>query len=323
MALGPSARETLYSQLHNALEAGLPILDGVRETRGLPTRAREAFKQAVATAGTPEAGWQALTGWLPAVELKLLQAGARTGRLVDTLKQVETRAGEQAALRRTVIGALIYPLTILHLALVLLPLPGMVSADGGLSFDLEGYLGTVVPVLLLTWLALGWFWLMARERSRILDGLLACLPFLRRFRKNQDLADAAFLLGAYLEAGLAVDRAWDAVATTLPAPGLKQAAGRLAGKARAGLKLGPELAGETRVFPSLFGNLYRNGEETGSLAETCHQLARRYQDEARSAIRISALLYPLGFSLLVGLYIAARVLLFYAAYFRRIGELGG
>jgi type II secretory pathway component PulF len=321
MPLGPSAREAFYRQLGGSLEAGLPILDAVRETGSLASRDRSAFEEAVTLAGTPEAGWQALGGVLPEVELRLLQAGARTGRLTEMMKRLELRAGEQAGLRRTVIGALIYPLIILHMALVLLPLPRMMSADSGLRFDADAYIGTVVPALVVTWLILGWVWLMARERSRILDGVLACLPFLRGFRKNQDLADAAFLLGACLEAGLPVDRAWDGVASTVPAARLRRAAGRLAEEARAGHALGPVLAREGAVFPSLFARLYRNGEQTGTLAESCHALAKRCLDEARGSVRIAALLYPLGLSLLVGLYVAAQIVLFYAEYFRRIGEL--
>lgn len=83
----------------------------------------EAWSRAVEANGTIH---EAMAGE-PALTLALIEAGEKTGRLPATLRLLSSTQETLATVRDLIVGKLIYPALLIHLALVVLALPGVAT----------------------------------------------------------------------------------------------------------------------------------------------------------------------------------------------------
>ncbi len=135
----------------------------------------------------------------------VLAAGERSGRMPPLARQLAATFSLRARLRDEVVGRLIYPVFLIHLALLLLPLPWVVSGQVPAWFLALGPAGLWVVVIAGA--------LSTRAGSR--SGLFARLALRQPFRllcRPALVADAAAVLGAALSAGLLVPEALELAA---------------------------------------------------------------------------------------------------------------
>ncbi len=89
------------------------------------------------------------------------------------------------------------------------------------------------------------------------------------------LAELLRRVGTSLRAGLDPVRIWQRESSSLPTPGLRQAAAQVALQLGQGQAMHQALRSQ-RLFPELVVELIQVGEESGHLAEVCLQLADHY-----------------------------------------------
>ncbi len=207
----------------------------------------------------------------------VLAAGERAGRMPPLARQLAATFALRARLRDEIAGKLIYPLFLIHLALLVLPLPWVVAAQ------MPVWTMAVGPVSV--WLAIAAAVLTARWSGRA--GLLARLALRAPFHllcRPALMADAAAVLGAAVSAGLLVP---DALELTADACANRELAARLRA-AGVAVRCGrlPDLSAALASC-GLTGDeleLVRTGEHSGKLEQGLGQ-ARALAAE-RFAIRL-------------------------------------
>lgn len=296
-----------YFSLERLLGAGIPLIDALRETSGVPERWRRS------AAARLEAGetWDAVLGnaprWLPWTDRYILSAGAEAGRLPETLPIVRALHEEAAASSRQMLSALIYPLLLIHLAVLLFPLPSLMMEDG------PSYASLVLPALLPLWAVLGVLAYGLRSRWAILRVLGRRLPGLRGAMRTGALSRFTAVLRALYLAGAPLEEAWFGAGQASGDPALARTGRRMVEVIRAGEAPGRVLE-QMPGLPPLFVRFYRTGETSGRLEETLGHLQKAFQEESLTRLRTVTFWYPKILYFGVVAYLAWQIVLFFQGY---------
>lgn len=308
-----------YTQLAQQLEAGLPFVAALRSSRG-PTI--EAMASTIERGGSTDDALRAGAAWLPLPDQLALSAAAEAGRMPQTLHALATRHGQLAKAQLRIVLACVYPLAVLHLGLFLLPITRMIDWEKGFQWSPYAYIRGLAATLIPLWIILAVLITLARQQSRVLTRVARWLPVLRRYAKTQALADLAFTLGNFTEAGVPIGRAWATAALITRSPALKQAADSLASAVERGEPPGRHLT-DWDCFPPDFIAEYRTGEATGKLDFNLARLTGQYQEAANRALALATLLYPALVFLIIAAGVVYFVVSFYAGYLNMISKMAG
>jgi type II secretory pathway component PulF len=316
-------RAAWYHQLAQQLEAGLPFAEAVRAAAGtgVPASGLEMMAAQIESGGTIRDAFAAAAPWLPEGERQVLTAAAEAGRLPRSLESLAERHAQLAAVKFRLALACAYPLAVVHLGLLLLPVVSMIDWETGFHWDTLRYAHALAVTLGPLWaIALGLLWLMRRQNP-VLLAVARRLPFLGRYVAARGLSDFAFALGNFLDAGMPIDRAWAAAGTTSALPELRRAAQSVDAVIARGARPGPML-GTLPGFPPDFVALYRTGETSGQLEQNLLRLAAQYQEQAGRALTLLSLFYPAVVFAAVAVAVAFNVIRIYAGYLSLIEKLG-
>jgi type II secretory pathway component PulF len=143
-------RAELYHQLAQLADAGLPLFQSIETLlRAPPARSfRKPLARVLANlteGATFSDALQALGHWAPSFDIALLRAGEKSGRLPECLKLLAEYYQERARLIRQVISDLMYPLFLFHFAILIAPIPALVSS-GDLMDYAKQTLGVFIPI---------------------------------------------------------------------------------------------------------------------------------------------------------------------------------
>ena len=252
--------------------------------------------------------------WLPPVDVELLAAGAAAGRLPAACRQLAAHHEGVARLSTRAALATLYPLAVVHLGAVVLPLRQLVSASFG------AYARSVAMVLVPLWLAGAAAGVVLGRHAAVRRRVLACLPWAAGYQRARDLSVLATVLEGHVANGLSPVAAWRAAGRATGAPALEALGLHLAAEAEAGRAPGAALAREAAV-PAEFAQQYRAGEQSGRLDESLAWLARRHREEAERKLALASFWYPQFVLLVVCAWVAASVVLLYADYLEELLKL--
>lgn len=322
MPLSHRQLSSWYHQLGQQLTAGLHFANAVRSSRGtgMPDTGLETMAREVEAGGSLEAAWKSAGRWLPHLDQQVLAAAGEVGRLPELLTALATRHRQVGAAKQRVVLASAYPLVLLHVGLLALPLTRMIDWDRGFMWAPATYLRSLALTLLPLWLMLVSLVVAMRRQNPLLARFTRTLPLIGRFVRAQALADFAFLLGHFVTAGKRIDHAWTTAGTSTSDPELRAVADRVSEIIAHGQRPGPELA-RHRCFPPDFVALYQSGEQTGQLDANLLRLASDHQEHAQRALTLSAIVYPGILLLIVAGAVVYHVIAFYAGYLKMIEKL--
>jgi type II secretory pathway component PulF len=251
---------------------------------------------------------------LPAADCPLIAQAARTGRLPEVFQALAQKHEAAAKLAGKVVALLAYPLFVLHMSAIVLPILEHASfTDAGLVFDAQGYTITVLGSLGLLWLILGTLIAAYKCRSPALYALGKRLPLLKKALKLQALSDACHSVGTALHAGAVIDQAWAQVARHNTDAQMRLIAARLQATCVAGSSPTPIIQQE-KFFPAEFKSLYQTGERTGGLDQAMLKLAAVFGERARSQMTVALMAYPSALMLIVVVLVLVSVVRLYAGY---------
>jgi general secretion pathway protein F/type IV pilus assembly protein PilC len=311
-----------YQQLAQNLEAGLPLAAAVRSSQGTgaPAAALETMAATIEHGGTADDALRGARSWLPEADVLALSAANDAGRMPRTLHNLSGRHEQIGAAKLRMMLACAYPLAVLHLCLLLLPLARMIDWEQGFRWSASAYARSVAFTLVPLWCAGFLVWMLARRQSPVLAAIIRFVPALNSYARTQALADFAFALGNFLEAGVPIAPAWAAAGLITPSGDLKAAASAMETVIARGEAPGPKL-GAWKCFPPDFVAQYRTGETTGNLEANLLRLAAQHQASANRALAFATLLYPaimfLGVASIVG-YVVVSI---YGGYLKMLGKL--
>ncbi|WCJ59841.1 type II secretion system F family protein [Fontisphaera persica] len=309
----------VYRQLGNLIQAGVPILQGIRLLRQSPPAAWASRLAGQCLAALEEGttlteAFHRVHPPLPEFDLALIEAGEQGGRLVEVLRLLASHYELQAQIARQTLSDLLYPVFLLHFAVFIFPLPNLVVTGNVAGFLLQTG-GLLVPLYLL----LGLLWYAFRPthsetwRARM-ERWMEWVPVLGKARRKLVLARLTAALQALINAGVPIFRAWELAAAASGSPAIRRAVGQWPPLLAAG-QTPAELVKASGCFPTMFANLYASGEVSGRLDEELRHLQFLYSEEGQHEMRLFWSWVPKITYLIIALAIAYKIITSYLGYF--------
>lgn len=311
-----------YHQLAAMMAAGMPLVQSLDQIRNAPPahdfrRPLERILDGLRRGLTFAESLQQLPHWLPTFDLALIAAGEQSGRLDATCRLLADYYQDRAQLARKVISDLLYPVFLVHFAVLLAPLPAFVVTGNS-----AGYARTTLGVLAPIYLAV-FFLLLACQGQRgqfwraLIEALLNPVPILGKARRSLALARLAAGLEALLSAGIPMLNAWPMAAAASGSPALQRGVDAWHPHLITGESPADQLT-RTPVFPEFFRNIYGTGEISGTIDDALKRLHAYYRDDATRKLRALSEWVPRLVYLGVVAMIAVHIIQFWTRYYEGI-----
>jgi len=321
--------------IRTLLKSGMPItdaievlLDGGEETslnialRKVHSDIREGISLSRALSRHPEV--------FPDIYMKTIVAGEKAGALENILKRLSEYFASSIAIRRKVVGALIYPsilLAVLSVSVTYMVV-AVVPEFAGLFNSLDVPLPLLTSLLLETSGFLGeWFFLLlfalmfavgvlitasqSPEGRLRIDGIKLKIPMIKELEKNFAYSQFSRTMATMIEGGIPI---LDSLEVVLDSFDNKVIASRFSAIPEL-IEKGQSFARAMKSIPEIPRMMVRVvhvGEESGNLGEMLENLADHYDEEITELTdTITSLIEPLmflGMALIVGTVIIALLL---------------
>ena len=317
-------RADFYHQLQQLTSAGLGIVNALDQLKknASSSRYRKATGQLLGLiqGGSPLGeSMRAIPNWLPDFDITLVEAGEQSGRLDRCFRMLGDYYVERAKVAKRVIGALLYPVFLLH----------VLAAVAALVLFFWYPKLAVMPILALGGIYvltfLGIYALQNKHseawRSQV-EFFLGLIPILGKARRHLAVARLSAALEALISAGISIIEAWHLAAKASGSVVLQRTVDSWIPMLRAG-KTPAEMLQQTRKFPDIFTSQYVAGEISGRLDETLERLRDYYQEDGGEKVRTLAQWIPIGIYLLVLIGGGGFVVWFWLSYYQKLQEAVG
>ena len=318
--LSGGARILLYRELQTMTTAGIPIVTAVSQlterSRGsLTTRVLEEFGAALRSgASMGEAAEKSRLA--DPFELALFRVGESVGDLHPLFQHMIDRLERERELARSLLVGLIYPVLLIHVAILLVPLHTLFGAEGSLGKYL---VRSFVPLSILYALAiLGT--VLRRPLSGVFDSVGMHLPIVGRIKRRAELTQFFSALEPLYAAGIPIGDAVREAAGTCGSPTARAAANRVADQVDAGKPFSEALKGEP-LFPPDTQGMVESAERSGDMGPTFKVLFKQHEGSLKNSLRIVAIVIPILVFMGVAVYIGWLVISFWAGYFSQFDAL--
>ena len=314
-----------YHQLASMTRAGVSIVQAIELLRKNPPNRKLRFVadkvgEAVERGATFTEALRSAGRKMPEFDVSLIEAGETSGRLAEALKMLGDFYDERARLLTKVISAMMYPMFMLHMAILIFPtslLTGMILGQGQGGAYLFNKVNTLVPLYGITYFII---WSVQSDRGRrwrdFVERLLNAIPVASRTQRDLALARLCAALEALINAGVTIIEAWDIAARASGSQQIERAVAAVRPRIVAG-ELPSDAISTQRVYPDLFITSYRTGEVSGQLDDALRRLYRLYMDQATTNLQRLAEWLPKIVYLIVALWIAYQIVAFYDNYFNK------
>lgn len=319
--MSPTKLSAWYQQLSQQSGAGLGVAEALRSSGGPPAGDLRAMAGELEGGRALDAVLRDAPRWLPKADRFLLSAAAQSGRWPEVTAQLSTHHRSRAEQQKAVLGAVAYPLFVLHFAILTLPVQSAMGYQEGAGFVFDGgaYVRSAGLGLAVLW---GSFFVVrefVRRAPRGTQRVMRFLPGLRTFSKARGLSRFAWSLEALLNAGVSMGDAFGGAALIADDVTLTPALlGRLPDLERG--RLPSQILADVRAVPVEFTRLYQTGERTGQLDLTLERLSQQYEEVARSGLKSAAFWYPKLLFLIVAIILGLAMIQAYGGYLEQFEE---
>ncbi|MEZ5384577.1 MAG: type II secretion system F family protein [Prosthecobacter sp.] len=284
------ARRTWLQGLQRGLEEGKGVADSLREHS---------------------------SHFVGTLELALIDAGERSGRLNDAFSHLARFFEAWDVAMRQAMSAMIYPLVLAHMGIILPELPGVVTASmNGESFT---WRSALLPLLVL-WLIILSLFLIWRWLSRLgahsatVDAWLGRIPLIGSVRRHWALARFSQVFHACLLASMRMTECIQLAGAASHSGKLVRASEDAAKRIAAGETIAGAMA-DVHGFPMVFVHAVATAEEAGTLDHEMNRWAASESIEAADAVqRASQWLPKVAYGIVV-LYVAYRIITMMTGYY--------
>lgn len=277
-------RSRFYASLATGIDAGLGVVGALGLITEEPFSAPgKELREAVAR-GESLAAAMARQSAFTSFEVRAVEAGEAGGRTVDVLRRLGAHFEVRGRARDRLGLTLLYPVILLHAALLLPPL-FVLFRDGVLA-----YLATVAPPLLGAYALgiLGFYLarllLAGTARRRSAERWVLALPLVGTVARDLAVADYAFFSGLLIRSGVPLVRTLNISAEASRSALLRHAGRRVAAAVERGANLWEAISRQGEVFPRLFVETVKTGEIAGKLDEALERAERHGREEAATAL---------------------------------------
>ena len=272
--------------------------------------------------------------------VNMVEAGEAGGFLDTTLNRLAGYIEKAAALKRKIKGALIYPSTIVSVAMavvifllifviptfktmfegsgVALPLPTRIVLEISRIVRTRLLLGVGVVVGAVFGLRL---YYRTENGKRVIDGLLLWLPVVGELIRKVSVAKFTRTLGTLVSSGVPILDGLDITAKTAGNKVVEEAVL----KTRASIAEGKTIAEPLKasgVFPPMVVQMISVGEQAGALDSMLAKIADFYDAEVDQAVsNLTALLEPL-LMVFLGVTVGGVIIAMYMPIFKLVSVVG-
>lgn len=256
------------------------------------------------------------------LEQSLMESARQSGLVPETIHLLATHFEQLAKARRHILRGTIYPVVVVHLAVILLSLPTVFSPGGGIEaylFQVATALGMVYFFLAAAWLGFRVVWALSC-RSLLCEGLLRLVPVAGNLRTQWSAAQFSTTLSLFFQSAAGVLSALRPAAIAAQSPAAMRAAPRIAEAVRSGASLG-EAVQMQGIFPTELVEAVFTGEETGRLGEELARCAQDFRARLADAIESLSLWLPRVLYALVVIYTGFRIVSMFGGYYQTMNDL--
>jgi type IV pilus assembly protein PilC len=330
----------VYTRQFSAMvDAGLPIVQCLTilgeqtEGRGLRTVTQQIVKE-VEAGGTLADSFRKYPRIFSDLFTNMLQAGEAAGVLDVVLQRLSSYIEKAASLKRKVKGALVYPLTIVSVAALVVifmmtfVIPTFRTMFAGLGAQLplptrivlwmsdftRSYIVFIVAALAGFVFALKKYY-ATEQGSAVIDAMLLKVPVIGLLIQKVAVARFTRTLGTMVSSGVPI---LEALRITARSAG-NRVVEKAVMQARAAVTAGRTLSEPLRsaeVFPPMVVHMIHVGESTGALDQMLSKVADFYDDEVDTAVgALMSLLEP-AMIVILGVIIGGLVVSLYLPIFK-------
>jgi type II secretory pathway component PulF len=329
----------MTTQLSTALQAGLPLLNGLELIREQQHKIGmkdmlDDLVQAVSSGQSLSEAMAKHERTFSPLYLSMIRVGETGGILEHTTAQLAAILNRDEKIKANMKNASAYPIFVLCLGIASVVivltsiLPRIIRTIGGglpalplptkilmaLSNFFQGLFTTVFGWIVIAFIAAGLYYLIrwTRTEGRIKwDAFKLKIPILGSVLRTIAVGRFARTLGALTKGGVTILEALGVVRDTLGNELLGREIDSVAEKVKRGESLAGPL-GQSGYFPPLLVQIVSIGEQTGRLDELLLNAAETFDTEADSAINRFMAIFPailiLLLALVIGFIIAATLL---------------
>lgn len=256
------------------------------------------------------------------LELALIESGERSGKLSSSFSHLARYFASAESAAQKMRGAMIYPLILLHLAVILPEIPSAIVATQG-----PGFFTRILLWLIMLWAVLAgiyflWHWLTKKAlNSPAMDVWLNRIPWIGKARWHWAMARFCQVFHAGLLAALRMSEICRLAGEASQSGSIGAAGERAALSIETRGELLSLALAETQAFDRLFINAVATAEEAGRLDE---EMARWTTAETLSAAesmeRASLWLPKIGYGLVV-VFVVYRIFGMVQGYYGEVLRL--
>ncbi len=334
--IGPFARRGLYHPITNffrqivlLVEAGVPLLRSLRTTAGR-TGSGTLGRVVDGVADSVEGGntfWQGLSKHpqlFPDILVNLVKAGEASGNLTTVLQRVVDYRDKMDALRKKIIGALLYPLAVVLFAVAVIALfagyvlpvfeemfyndfdmtPEQMGSLTTTVFAIAGIFRSGVFWIITVGIAVGLF-LLYQFYSRTpagrltIDRLKLHIPIVKSISQRAAVVEFATTLSMLLNSGISILIALDLTRESMNNKAFANVLADVRDSVEGGEGVEAPLRRHEADFPPIVTDMLATGEESGSLDTITQKVGEIYERELdQAAEALSATIQPVVLILL-------------------------
>jgi type IV pilus assembly protein PilC len=323
------------------VDAGLPIaqcltiLGEQSESRSLRTVTQQIAKE-VEGGATLGDSFRKYPKTFDDLFVNMIQVGESGGVLDVVLQRLSGYIEKAAALKRKVKGAMVYPLTIISVAVLVIifmmtfVIPTFATMFKNLGADLP------LPTKIVLWLSdfttryivfiiagIAAFvfaikkYYSTDQGSKVIDALMLKIPIIGTLIQKVAVARFTRTLGTLISSGVPILEGLRITARSAGNRVVERAVMQARTAVTAGRTLSEPLKGE-RIFPPMVVHMINVGENTGALDQMLGKIADFYDDEVDTAVTaLTSLLEPLMIVFL-GVVVGGLVVAMYLPIFRLV-----
>ena len=325
------------SQFLTLIRAGLPILGSLQMLGKIQKNAifagqLEDVAARVKTGQELSAAFEAQSGF-PLMYTTTILAGERSGNLPEVLDRYVGFQKVALALRKKLIGSLIYPTVLLTLVCALLIF--MFTVVVPQFAQLYDQLGNKLPTLTLVLLSFG-KWMQHTILYQVLiaaaagytlyrfflteggkdfaDGVRVRLPIFGKIWLKYQVALFARTLSTLLTGGLPLVPSLETAARSISSRRVSRAIVASIVTVREGKSLADSLA-KTGVFPGLATEMITVGEQTGALPQMLNSLSEFFEEDVATALAAALALIEPAILIVMGVVVVFILISLYLPIF--------
>lgn len=344
-ALAPRRLLLLTQALHEALDAGVPLLTAFHAVAAQERDQRlatvlEDLASRVAAGQSLSDALGAHPRMFPTVYCSLVRAGEQSGSLPSVLASLASFLEWRIEIVGVVRQAMIYPAIVacagyamvLFMLSFVIPRLGSVLSKLGSSLPpasrmlisasgfVEAHIVAIAVGSVLAIVALVMA-LRTRAAKSWFAGLLGVLPLTRTVVHTVAIAQFCRTFGVLLNAGLLMPTALELCAASIILPDFRSRIEHCRGRILGGARLG-EAAEDVELMPPVALSMLQVGEEAGRLPITFERLGRLYDREVKDAVkRALGLMEPIV-TVLLGLVVGGIAVLVVTTIYSAMRGIG-